>query len=242
MWWVLWQLVRVVLWICLGLFAWHLVVSGIFQFKVKVTEKRVPEMRVAYRALVGPYKNSGAHFDHMLKLVRSCGVKKPEWTLGVYYDNPREVPDAECRYAVAYVLQQDKKELVPRHVQKDVMEGLASAGYVLRDLPSAPALTARFPFKGVVSIILAIVRVYPALDKYASRKGLQVGYVMEHTCLRKEFNDYYVPLPSAKDAAAFQMCPPRAGDTRRNGPSSPTQAGAAGAVGNPTGRKAGKQR
>ena len=233
---------RSVLLVCLVWFGWHLTASGLFHVRIKVREARLPEMRVAYKPLVGPYKNSGADFEALIKLVESYGVK-PEWTLGVYYDNPREVPDAECRYAVAYVLQQDRKEMVPRHIQKEVSEGLKMAGYTERQLPSAPALTARFPFKGVVSIILAIMRVYPALDKYAQRKELQMGYVMEQTNLKKEFNDYYVPLPSSKDAAAFQMCPPRAGegDASRNGPRSPMHSGAAGAVGSPTGKQRGKQ-
>ena len=76
------------------------------------------------------------------------------YTMGIYYDNPHEVPDELCRYAVG-VLVKDPSEEAANAFQEH--------GYSRKPLPATAAAVTTFPFTGIISIVLGVMRVYPAL-------------------------------------------------------------------------------
>jgi hypothetical protein len=54
-----------------------------------------------------------------------------------------------------------------------------SMKYQVKILPESKYIVTEFPFKGGMSIMVGIMKVYPAIAKYIEKKDLKDGYIME---------------------------------------------------------------
>ena len=142
--------------------------GGFKSVKVSVTEAGGEVL--VYENIKGNYQQSGEVMDKIYYSLLED--EKIETTLGfgVYYDNPREVEEANLRSEAGCVL--DRKDFGRIDELKKK--------YLIRIFPKNEYITAEFPFKNKMSIFFSIMKVYPALNKFAKKNGYDTkGLVME---------------------------------------------------------------
>lgn len=140
-----------------------LVHSGLFiPVEVKACKPDIGEVHIAYKFARGPYKESGALFTQVHTLL-------PEYrTIGVYYDDPKMRQSHKLRYIVGVILSENGSSVVPEH-----RELLEEHGYQFATFPAIDhAVQTTFPFTSTISIIVAIMKVYPALREYVEMRSL----------------------------------------------------------------------
>lgn len=136
---------------------------------IKAEKPPFNELKVAYKFSRGSYKNSGALFTeaHSIAPTLKC--------IGVYYDDPSEVDVPRLRYLVGVVLNDTE-----RPATKEVKEQLEAEGFKTASFPAVDhAVTTVFPFRGSVSVMIAMARVYPKLREYIKEKLLCARPMME---------------------------------------------------------------
>ncbi|XP_050729242.1 testis-expressed protein 264 homolog isoform X1 [Eriocheir sinensis] len=172
-----------------------LVHSGLFiSVVVKTCKPDIGEVQIAYKFARGPYKESGALFTQVHTLL-------PEYrTLGVYYDDPKVRQPQKLRYIVGIILGEGPDvTVVPEHRQL-----LEENGYQFATFPAIDhAVQTSFPFNSTVSIIVAVMKVYPALREYIEARSLCARPFLEvYDNKRSEIlfigplarqDDFYVP-------------------------------------------------
>jgi len=138
-------------------------VAGLFtHIEIKTTETKLGPMVMAYKTCVGPYKNAGDLFTESWSLLPHRGQ------IGLYYDDPQNVPENEQRSAVGPILSKGDEKPV-----KEEMDIMVKHGYKIFYLPDPGfVVTTTFPFRTTFSFMIAIWRVYPKLKKYISEKSL----------------------------------------------------------------------
>ena len=137
--------------------------SGLFTpITVSTLEPDTGPITLAYKTLVGPYKEAGELYTESYCLLPH------RRQLGIYYDDPEGTPPAELRCAVGPVLAQGGETPV-----KEEMEKMRENGFRIVHLPDPSyVVTATFPFATTFSIYLAIYRVYPKLRDYIAERRL----------------------------------------------------------------------
>ena len=137
--------------------------SGLFtSIMVSTSETEYGPLTMAYKTLVGPYKEVGEIFTESF-----CLLPDRE-QLGIYYDDPEGVQASQLRCAVGPVLAKGDAKPVPAEMEKMVKNG-----FKIIHLPKPSyVVTASFPFATTLSIYLAIYKVYPKLRDYIALRNL----------------------------------------------------------------------
>lgn len=136
---------------------------------IKAEKPPFKELQVAYKFCRGSYKNSGALFTEVHSIAPSLKC------IGVYYDDPNEVEPLRLRYLVGVVLNDTDQPAA-----KEVKEQLEAEGFKTASFPAVDhAVTTVFPFRGSVSVMIAMARVYPKLREYIKEKLLCARPMME---------------------------------------------------------------
>ncbi|XP_014668750.1 PREDICTED: testis-expressed sequence 264 protein-like [Priapulus caudatus] len=131
--------------------------SGIFHDVVIGAGKPpVANVEVAYLIGRGPYKHAGKLFTQVTAAAPMCRG------IGLYYDDPHEVPAAKLRYIVGAIIAEGSE--LPDKNLKDI---LTSKGFSFASFPVVThAVTTTFPYKTIISVFIAVSRVYPKLGEY----------------------------------------------------------------------------
>lgn len=136
---------------------------------IKAEKPPFKELQVAYKFCRGSYKNSGALFTEVHSIAPSLKC------IGVYYDDPNEVEPLRLRYLVGVVLNDTEQPAA-----QEVKEQLEAEGFKTARFPAVDhAVTTVFPFRGSVSVMIAMARVYPKLREYIKEKLLCARPLME---------------------------------------------------------------
>lgn len=88
---------------------------------------------------------------------------------GIYLDNPQEVETSKLRSEVGCILDNPDSALIARLSEK----------YNIKILPVGNYVITEFPFKGKISILFGIMKVYPALHKFCEEHNISGGAIME---------------------------------------------------------------
>lgn len=135
---------------------------GLFA-KITIEEKSLDSFRMVYQKHVGEYKGVGPVMDAIYTDLKDNYSISATKGFGVYYDNPREVPKEKCRSIAGCILENAEPGRIDELKEK----------YFVREYPASSVITAEFPFKGTLSIIIGIFKVYPKLGKYIKEKGYE---------------------------------------------------------------------
>jgi DNA gyrase inhibitor GyrI len=138
--------------------------------KVTVTEKTMPAMTIVYAKHIGDYSKIKPVMDTVYFALFKKEKIAAGRGFGLYYDNPRDVVKEKLRSLGGVILDaQDEQKA----------DSLKQKGYKVAVLPLTMALYAQFPFKGPLSILFGVFKVYPAMMKYQSGKKIPPCPVME---------------------------------------------------------------
>ena len=115
-----------------------------------------------YTDMTGDYKQIPAYMDSVyyyllddLNIATTKGV-------GIYYDDPKHVETSKLRSQAGCFL-----DAAVDSAQKS----LITQKYKIKEIPKTKYITAELPNKGVLSVMVGIVRVYPAITKYQQENG-----------------------------------------------------------------------
>lgn len=124
----------------------------------------------AYKSFKDNYSGVGYEFTvlHNLTAVQPTDLRNKlseGVAVGIYYDNPDKVKD-ECKFTVGLLL-------IGASDCEEVKELLKKENYKFSNFPdSDDVVHASFPYKGSVSIPIAIRSVYPKLNDFIKEKDL----------------------------------------------------------------------
>lgn len=147
-----------------GLYAWY---GGFYD--VKVRTETVGGETMVYKKVTGDYKQTSSvtnevynHLLHDLRIETCKGA-------GIFYDNPKLVKKEELRSEVGCIVE-------PSDIDKlDTM----LCKYEIKQLPYRELAVTEFPYKGAISVLIGIIRVYPKLEEYVKTHHLPEHPVVE---------------------------------------------------------------
>ncbi|XP_039629384.1 testis-expressed protein 264 homolog isoform X1 [Polypterus senegalus] len=151
----------------------------------------VKSITVAYKFRRGPYKECGALFTE------SCSIGPRLRSIGVFYDDPKQVPAEKCRYIVGSILSEGEE--MP---SDELVRLYEKFGFKMFSFPEVThVVMTAFPFRTFLSLYLAIRRVYPALEGYIKERKLCAhpfleiyqGELIYYVCPLARQDDFYVP-------------------------------------------------
>ncbi|MGQ1889982.1 GyrI-like domain-containing protein [Thermophagus sp. OGC60D27] len=125
---------------------------------------------LVFKDMTGDYAKSGKLADEIYyALLNDYGIETFKG-FGIYYDNPKEVEKNKLRSEIGCIVE-----------QKDISKLSQLKGeFKTKTYPRKSYIVAEFPFKGKLSVILGIMKVYPSIEKFVKDKGYNnVGAVME---------------------------------------------------------------
>lgn len=154
------KIVKILLWV-IGI----LLLLGTLTYAYYGGFKRVdPQVReeggelLVYEDMRGDYSKSGALMDSMYHVLLNDAKIETYKGCGIYYDNPEVVEKSELRSKVGCIVE-------PADTAR------LTDAYKRMMIPREEYICAEFPNKGVMSIVVGIMKVYPALWAYARENG-----------------------------------------------------------------------
>lgn len=178
--------------LCLFIVICYLLYSGLLA-DITVLTGRPPIKKItfAYKFRQGPYSNCG-------QLFKEAACLGPELScIGVYYDDPKEVPGPLCRYAVGSILSEGEKK-----PDMELLKRYETSGFNVFSFPEVThVVTTSFPLRTYASVLLSIRRVYPRLGHYIKERRLcahpfleiyREGQIQFMAPLARQ-GDFYVP-------------------------------------------------
>jgi len=125
---------------------------------------------LVYEEVLGDYAQSGAVMDRVYNSLLKREKIETFKGFGIYYDNPKEVEKSKLRSMVGCILEKNDSAK---------LNGLKK-NYKIKSCRKGTYITAEFPFKGKMSVMIGILKVYPAMNKYIKVNRLsEKGAVME---------------------------------------------------------------
>ena len=141
---------------------------GLFS-SVKITEKNVGPYLLVYKKHIGDYKNVGSVMDNLYYDLKDNYKIETSKGFGLYYDKPQDVAKEKLRSIVGCIVEgktiKDLKDL--------------NSKYGIQEYPASKSVVATFPYKGKMSIILGIFKVYPKLSAYIDKHEYALTPIME---------------------------------------------------------------
>ncbi|SHN59472.1 GyrI-like domain-containing protein [Desulfovibrio litoralis] len=124
-------------------------------------EKQGGEVFV-YQSVVGDYKLTGEITDAVYYYLLNTHNIETFKGAGIFYDDPRKVDAAKLRSESGCLLE-DKTLTI---------DSLKLDKYSAKIIPEQNYIVTEMPYNGLISILLGIWRVYPALTKYLKENNL----------------------------------------------------------------------
>jgi effector-binding domain-containing protein len=158
----------VILGLAVILLAVYIYFGGFAKIELQIAETGGETL--VFEEITGDYKQSAVVMD---KIYHDLLEKEDIETyrgFGIYYDNPKEVEIDKLRADAGCILEDSLLKHIPE------LEGK----YNIKTLPTSTYISTEFPFRGKLSVLLGILRVYPALQKFAKSNQLDnLGEVVE---------------------------------------------------------------
>lgn len=118
---------------------------------------------LVYEEMKGDFSQSNAIMDSVYcTLLNDCKIETTKG-FGIYYDDPTKVETAKLRSDIGCILED----------QDTVRVAELSDKLLVRLNPKAKCVVTEFPFKGSASVIIALSKVYPAMNEYLKANNLE---------------------------------------------------------------------
>ncbi|MCD4747084.1 MAG: hypothetical protein K8R58_12375 [Bacteroidales bacterium] len=138
--------------------------------KIQISISKSGGEVLIYEKIQGDYKQSGVIMDKIYNSLLKEDKIETYKGFGVYYDNPRKVEKSKLRSEAGCILEKTDIDKLPILEKK----------YTIRTFPRKEYIITEFPFKGKISVFFSIMKVYPALNKFANKNGYnEESLVME---------------------------------------------------------------
>jgi DNA gyrase inhibitor GyrI len=157
---------------------------------IQISRQQMGPYVLVYEARTGDYKAAGSVMGKVrMEMTEKFNLECPR-TFGLYYDNPETVETVKLRSIAGCIIERDgsgKSPGVSELKEKGVSFGVA-------ELAQTDSIATDFPFKGTLSIVFGVMRVYPKLKEYIQSNRIAPKPIMELYDLTNEKITYMVPL------------------------------------------------
>ncbi len=150
----------------------YLARGGLFS-KITVDEREDGPFLLVYKMHTGDYKNIGPVMDKVYYMLRDEYQLETTRGFGLYFDNPKETDKSQLRSLGGCIVDGMTQEQLENRCP-GIKESLAVAHF-----PKSLSVAAEHPYKGMVSIILGVFRVYPRLEAWMRKYNRRSVPVME---------------------------------------------------------------
>ncbi len=125
---------------------------------------------LVYVEQTGDYSKSAGPIDKMYySLLNEEGIETFRG-FGIYHDNPQKVEKSRLRSEVGNILEDPDPAILEK------LEGR----YNIKTLSEKDYIVTEFPYRGKMSIMMGIMKVYPAMNRFVRENGFdEEGWVME---------------------------------------------------------------
>ncbi len=141
---------------------------GLFH-SVSISEKTVGPYLLVYKSHIGDYKGVAPIIGEIYNDLKNNYSVEATKGFGLYYDNPQEVDKAKLRSIVGCIVGGKSVEELRNLSNK----------YGVKEYPSSKSVVAEFPYKGKISIVVGIFKVYPKLALYIKEHKYTQTPIME---------------------------------------------------------------
>ncbi|MCP4130413.1 MAG: hypothetical protein GY754_05480 [bacterium] len=114
-----------------------------------------------YEEITGDYRQSGIVMDKIYYSLLNDNKIETFKGFGLYFDNPQKVEKSKLRSQAGCIIESKDAHHIPA----------LKNSYSIRLFPEQKYITAEFPYKGKISVLLSIMKVYPALNEFAKLQG-----------------------------------------------------------------------
>lgn len=114
-----------------------------------------------YEKIEGDYNQSGVVMDKIYYSLLNEDQIETYKGFGIYYDNPQKVAVNKLRSEAGCILEAKDLAKLPELHKK----------YAIRTFPTVKYLVTEFPYQNKMSVFFSIMKVYPALNKFALENG-----------------------------------------------------------------------
>eukprot|EP01135_Chromosphaera_perkinsii_P011349 Nk52_evm1s2384 gene=Nk52_evmTU1s2384 len=90
-------------------------------------------------------------------------------TFGIFYDNPQRVKESQTRSVCGIIASEDSSKFAEIKKGMDALRN-ASPEYLYAIIPEMECIASEFPFKGWLSVLFGVMRVYPRLFDRAAKE------------------------------------------------------------------------
>lgn len=148
--------------VVLGVFFSYLNYVGVFT-SIEVFQKEIGPYIMVYTPHIGAYKDTGKVMNNLYYSLLDDENVETFKGIGIYYDNPKDVPEEKLRSDIGCVLEKNDYSRVDDLKKK----------YRIKEIKKGNYLVASFPYRSKFSIIVGVIKVYPAFDAYMDKNGLK---------------------------------------------------------------------
>lgn len=118
---------------------------------------------LVFEKITGDYSQSGIVSDRVYNSLLTDYDIETTKGFGIYYDNPKNVATDQLRADIGCIV--DSEHL-------DEWEALQT-NFEVTTFPLGEYLVAEFPYKGKLSVLIGIFKVYPQLENYVKENNYQ---------------------------------------------------------------------
>ncbi|MDU1889443.1 MAG: GyrI-like domain-containing protein [Dysgonomonas sp.] len=115
-----------------------------------------------YESVTGNYNQSPVVMESVYYALLNDFKIETTKGVGIYYDNPQQVEESKLRSDLGCFLDTP--------VDSITMANL-SARFKIKTMPQGEYIVTKTPNKGVMSIMVGIIKVYPAMNNYIEKNG-----------------------------------------------------------------------
>ncbi len=125
---------------------------------------------LVYEEMTGDYRQSGVVMDKVYYSLLNDYKIETFKGFGIYFDNPQKVEASKLRSELGCIVEESDIHRLSE------LEG----NFKIKTYPKDKYIVAEFPYKGKLSVMFGIMKVYPAMNKYVKENGFdEEGAIME---------------------------------------------------------------
>src|SRR3989338_4861099 len=134
--------------------------SGLFDTRSAFRVVKEPGYHFISKQCVGAFRQIPDSFKEVEAFLQQNGAGVSYNGVGVYFDDPKTVPEEKVRFSIGFGLSASQAEVIASKVP---------AGYKLIEIPEGTVVETIFPYRHMFSPLLGALRVWSDMERYIQK-------------------------------------------------------------------------
>lgn len=134
---------------------------------------------IVYKDVSGDYRQTPSVTNEVYNYLLNELKIETYKGIGIFYDNPKKVKEKvkTNESVIGYIMRSESGCVIE---PKDTIRlSSMQCKYKIKTLPAQKTLITEFPYKGSLSLLMAMFKIYPALEKYTKVHNLKDSPIIE---------------------------------------------------------------